>query len=114
MKTPFLVASLLSQLLTTSLSAKHLLIETVDEKDESVAATPVEKSNKAGSDYMGCGFFWLAECPDVEEKLPTDGDGGGNATMLRMADGDGDATMLRSLDRHICGGNSRHGAPCTT
>ena len=100
MKTPFLVASLLSHLLTTSWSGKHLLIETVDEKDESVAATPVEKSNKAGSDYMGCGFFWLAECPDVEEKLP--------------ADGNGDATMLRTLDRHICGGNSRHGAPCTT
>ena len=60
MKTHFLVVSLLSHFLTTLWSAKHLLIETVDKKDDSVKATPVDKSTKAGSDYMGCGFFWFS------------------------------------------------------
>ena len=100
MKIPFLVVSFLCWLLPTFLSGKHLLIETetVDKKDDSVKATPVDKSNKAGSDYMACGFFWFTGCPNVQEKLPL-GD-------------DGDATMLRT--DAICSGNSRHGAPCTT
>ena len=100
MKTPFLVVSFLAWLLPTSLSGKHLLIETVDKKDDPVKATPADKSNKAGSDYMACGFLWFTGCPDVQEKLPLDDNGDGDATMLRT-----DA---------ICSGNSRHGAPCTT
>ena len=98
MKTPFLAVSLLFQLLTTSLSGKHLLIETVDKKDDPVKATPADKSNKAGSDYMACGFLWFTGCPDAFEKLPLDDNG--------------DATVLRTDT--ICSGNSRHGAPCTT
>ena len=100
MKIPFLAVSLLSQLLPTSLSGKHLIIEAVNKKDDSVKATPVDKSNKAGSDYMACGFLWFTGCPGVQEKLPLNGDDDGDATMLRT-----DA---------ICSGNSRHGAPCTT
>ena len=102
MKTPFLVVSFLAWLLPTSLSVKHLLIETVDKKDDPVKATPADKSNKAGSDYMACGFLWFSGCPGVQEKLPMDDDD----------DDNGDATVLRTDT--ICSGNSRHGAPCTT
>ena len=106
MKTPFLPVFLLAHLLLTSGSAKHLLLETVDKTNDSVAATPTPvaagNSNKAGSDYMGCGPLWFLGCTKSAEvlEIPLDDDGT-------------DFSNVKSKDP-FCRGNSRHGAPCTT
>ena len=91
MKIPFLAVFLLSQLVPTSWSAKHLLLETVDDKrNDSVAApTPVaDNSKKSGSDYMMCSTLWFLGCTD-------------------------DGYDAKRIDP-LCSGHSRHGAPCTT
>ena len=92
MKILFLVVPLLFQLLpATSKSAKHLLLETVDKKNDSVATPPADNANKEGSDYAGCWpLCWLMETPH-----------------------DYEYDYSRRKDP-ICVGNSRHGAPCTT
>merc|ERR1711874_476892 len=88
MKTLFLVVPLLSQLLpATSKTAKHLLLETVDKKNDSVVASPADNAIKVGSDYAGC----YPICHLMEPH-------GSDSTRKDP----------------ICAGNSRHGAPCTT
>ena len=95
MKILFLVVPLLFQLLTaTSKSAKHLLLETVEKKNDSVATPPADNANKEGSDYAGCWpLCWLMETPHEPEIQPGPD---------------------RIWKDPICAGNSRHGAPCTT
>ena len=99
MKILFLVVPLLFQLLTaTSKSAKHLLLETVEKKNDSVATPPADNANKEGSDYAGCWpICWLMETPHEPE-------------METPHDYEPDFTRKDP----ICAGNSRHGAPCTT
>ena len=102
MKTFFLVAAITSQLFTISLSAKHLLLETVDKKNDSVSRPPPPANNsktKAGFDY---GLI-----SDLLQKLPT--------LLPLNDDDDDDATTMKPTRGTSCyGGNARHGAPCTT
>ena len=104
MKTFFLVAAITSQLFTISLSAKHLLLETVDKKNDSVSSPPPPANNsktKAGFDY-GLISNLLEKLP----KLPN---------FLPLADDDDDDAGLEPTRVASCyGGSSRHGAPCTT
>ena len=101
MKTFFLVAAITSQLFTISLSAKHLLLETVDKKNDSVSSPPPPANNsktKAGFDY---GLI-----SDLLQKLPN---------ILPLNDDDDDDAGVEPTRVASCyGGNSRHGAPCTT
>ena len=104
MKTSFLVVALLSLLLIpSSPRSKHLLLETVDKKnDDANAVATINDSNKAGSDYMQmfCQYMTGGCKPKVLViPLESDADEGGY-----------DVTRANS----ICRGSSRHGAPCTT
>ena len=100
MKTTFLAVALLSLLLNpSSPRSKHLLLETVDKKNDDVVA-PIDDSTKAGADYnqMYCKHL-PGGCKSRSLVIPLEGHEGGY-----------DARRANS----ICYGNSRHGAPCTT
>ena len=85
--------ALLSQHLLTSSSAKYFLLETDDNRSPAA-----ENSNKAGSDYITMALKVDGEEPII---LSPDDD-------IKHGKKPG-----RSKDKQ-CGGNSRHGAPCTT
>ena len=78
MKTLFLVVPLLSQLLpATSKSAKHLLLETVDKKNDSVAAPPADNSKRvqsgASSHAKHGGAYFSAVCGSIEDPMAAPG-----------------------------------------
>ena len=111
--TPILL--LFSQLLLTfSSQAKNFLLETVDKKNDSVAASPAQRSKKAGNDYnMACGLlWWVPGCAEAVKNLPmalpVDGE-----ILPRALSLDEDEIKTRIKDK-LCHGHSRHGAPCTT
>ena len=108
MKTSLLVVTLLSLLIPSSRSGKHLLLETVDKNNaDTDAVAPIEDSDKAGSDYMqsycqylpgGCKPKVFARQDVLVIPLESNDEGGYDVSRANS----------------ICRGSSRHGAPCTT